>query len=200
MRKNFIILVFTLFSVLPKFSYANQNPDVINQQRNIEFMKMMGQIEYDKRRAQEAEAARQRQAQQPYVDTIVEISRSVFVWNDKTGNCYYLQCEREEDGWFAKKKIVKRAQKYYTQVHGEKPNRYIDWDCGFAVITMGVSKKTGKIEAYVDTNLKGWIEKYSVDDSDFVKKINQGALDYCSTQADNCQLIYGVHELPDEKK
>ena len=30
MRKNFIILLFTLFSILPNFSHANQNPDVIN--------------------------------------------------------------------------------------------------------------------------------------------------------------------------
>lgn len=48
MRKNFIILLFTLFSILPNFSHANQNPDVINQQRNVEFMNMMGQIEFDK--------------------------------------------------------------------------------------------------------------------------------------------------------
>ncbi|WP_261790229.1 hypothetical protein [Fusobacterium polymorphum] len=42
MRKNFIILLFTLISILPNFSYANQNPDMIIQQRNIEFMNMMG--------------------------------------------------------------------------------------------------------------------------------------------------------------
>ena len=199
MRKNFIILLFTLFSILPNFSYANQNPDVINQQRNVEFMNMMGQIEFDKRRAQEAEAARQRQAQQPYVEPDVNILRSVFVWNDKTGNCYYLPCGSQEIGWFAKKKIIKRAQETYKKLYGEEANRYIDWDCSYAAITMGVSKKTGKIEAYVDSDLKGWIKKYSLDDPDFVKKVNQDALDYCSTQADNCQLMYGIHDIPDNK-
>ena len=107
MRKNFIILLFTLFSILPNFSYANQNPDVINKQRNVEFMNMMGQI---KRREREAAAARQRQAQQPYVEPDVNIVRSVFVWNDKTGNCYCLKYGEEKDGWFAKKKIIKKAQ------------------------------------------------------------------------------------------
>ena len=112
MRKNFIIFLFTLISILPNFSYANQ--DAINQQRNVEFMNMMGQIEFDKRRAQEAEAARQRQAQQQYIEQPdVNILRSVFVWNDKTGNCYYLPCGSQEIGWFAKKKIIKRAQETY---------------------------------------------------------------------------------------
>ena len=200
MRKNFIILFFTLVSILPSFSYANQNPDVINQQRNVEFMNMMGQIELDERRAREAAAARQRQAQQQYIEQPdVNILRSVFVWNDKTGNCYYLPCGSQEIGWFAKKKIIKRAQETYKKLYGEEPNRYIDWDCGMAAITMGVSKKTGKIEAYVDTDIKAWIKKYSLDDPDFVKKVNQDALDYCSTQADNCQLMYGIHDIPDNK-
>ena len=158
MRKNFIILLFTLFSILPNFSHANQNPDVINQQRNVEFMNMMGQIEFDKRRAQEAEAARQRQAQQPYVEPDINIVRSVFVWNDETGNCYYLPCASQEKGMFAKRAVVKRAQETYKKLYGEEPNRYIDWDCGMAAITMGVSKKTGKIEAYVDTDIKAWIK------------------------------------------
>jgi len=200
MRKNFIILFFTLVSILPSFSYANQNPDVINQQRNVEFMNMMGQIELDERRAREAAAARQRQAQQQYIEQPdVNILRSVFVWNDKTGNCYYLPCGSQEIGWFAKKKIIKRAQETYKKLYGEEANRYIDWDCSYAAITMGVSKKTGKIEAYVDSDLKGWIKKYSLDDPDFVKKVNQDALDYCSTQADNCQLMYGIHDIPDNK-
>lgn len=203
MRRNFIILLFTLFSILPNFSYANQNPDMINQQRNADFMNMMGQIEYDKRRAQEAEAAaaRQRQAQQPYQQQYIEqpdvnILRSVFVWNDETGNCYYLLCGDQEIGWFAKKKIIKRAQATYTKIHGEKPNRYIDWDCSYAAITMGVSKKTGKIEAYVDNDMEAWIEKYGENDPDILDKVNQDALDYCSTQADNCQLIYGTYDTP----
>ena len=200
MRKNFIILFFTLVSILPSFSYANQNPDVINQQRNVEFMNMMGQIELDERRAREAAAARQRQAQQQYIEQPdVNILRSVFVWNDKTGNCYYLPCGSQEIGWFAKKKIIKRAQETYKKLYGEEANRYIDWDCSYAAITMGVSKKTGKIEAYVDSDLKGWIKKYSLDDPDFVKKVNQDALDYCSTQADNCQLMYGIHDIPDNR-
>ena len=141
MRKNFIILLFTLFSILPNFSHANQNPDVINQQRNVEFMNMMGQIEFDKRRAQET----------------------------------------------------------YKKMYGEKPNRYIDWDCGMAAITMGVSKKTGKIEAYVDTDIKAWIKKYGENDPDIFDKVNQDALDYCSTQADNCQLMYGTYDIPDNR-
>ena len=200
MRKNFIILFFTLVSILPSFSYANQNPDVINQQRNVEFMNMMGQIELDERRAREAAAARQRQAQQQYIEQPdVNILRSVFVWNDKTGNCYYLPCASQEKGMFAKRAVVKRAKETYKKLYGEEANRYIDWDCSYAAITMGVSKKTGKIEAYVDSDLKGWIKKYSLDDPDFVKKVNQDALDYCSTQADNCQLMYGIHDIPDNK-
>ena len=199
MRKNFIILLFTLFSILPNFSYANQNPDVINQQRNVEFMNMMGQIEFDKRREREAAAARQRQAQQPYVEPDVNILRSVFVWNDETGNCYYLPCGSQESGWFAKKKIIKRAQESYKKLYGEEPNRYIDWDCGMAAITMGVSKKTGKIEAYVDTDIKAWIKKYGENDPDILDKVNQDALDYCSTQADNCQLMYGTYDIPDNR-
>ena len=199
MRKNFIILLFTLFSILPNFSYANQNPDVINQQRNVEFMNMMGQIEFDKRREREAEAARQRQAQQPYVEPDVNIVRSVFVWNDETGNCYYLPCASQEKGMFAKRAVVKRAQETYKKMYGEKPNRYIDWDCGMAAITMGVSKKTGKIEAYVDADIKAWIKKYGENNPDILDKVNQDALDYCSTQADNCQLMYGTYDIPDNK-
>lgn len=162
---------------------------------------MMGQIEFDKRRAQEAAAAaeRQRQAQQPYVEPDVNIVRSVFVWNDETGNCYYLPCGSQEIGWFAKKKIIKRAQETYKKLYGEEPNRYIDWDCGMAAITMGVSKKTGKIEAYVDTDIKAWIKKYGENDPDILDKVNQDALDYCSTQADNCQLIYGTYDIPDNR-
>ncbi|QQB74189.1 hypothetical protein I6H56_01570 [Fusobacterium canifelinum] len=162
---------------------------------------MMGQIEFDKRRAQEAAAAvaRQRQAQQPYVEPDVNILRSVFVWNDETGNCYYLPCGSQEIGWFAKKKIIKRAQETYKKLYGEEPNRYIDWDCGMAAITMGVSKKTGKIEAYVDTDIKAWIKKYGENDPDILDKVNQNALDYCSTQADNCQLIYGTYDIPDNR-
>lgn len=45
-----------------------------------------------------------------------------------------------------------------------------------------------------------WIDKYGEDDPDFVKKVNQDALDYCSTQADNCQLMHGVEELINNNK
>ena len=201
MRKNFIILLFTLISILPSFSYANQ--DAINQINYQRFLdsQLQGQLEYDRRRAQEAEAAaaRQRQAQQPYVEPDVNIVRSVFVWNDKTGNCYYLPCASQEKGMFAKRAVVKRAQESYKKLYGEEPNRYIDWDCGMAAITMGVSKKTGKIEAYVDTDIKAWIKKYGENDPDIFDKVNQDALDYCSTQADNCQLMYGTYDIPDNK-
>ena len=98
-----------------------------------------------------------------------------------------------------KEKIIKKAQETYTKIYGEKPNRYIDWDCDMAAITMGVSKKTGKIETYVDTDLKGWIKKYGGNDPDIFDKVNQDALDYCSTQADNCQLMYGTYDIPDNK-
>ena len=98
-----------------------------------------------------------------------------------------------------KEKIIKKAQETYTKIYGEKPNRYIDWDGGLAIITMGVSKKTGKIETYVDTDLKGWIKKYGGNDPDIFDKVNQDALDYCSTQADNCQLMYGTYNIPDNK-
>ena len=202
MRKNFTILLLTLFSILASFSYANQT--LINQQNAQRFLdsQLQGQLEYDRRRAQEAEAAAaQYQYQQPYQQQYIEqpdvnILRSVFVWNDETGNCYYLLCGDQEIGWFAKKKIIKRAQATYTKIHGEKPNRYIDWDCSYAAITMGVSKKTGKIEAYVDNDMEAWIEKYGENDPDILDKVNQDALDYCSTQADNCQLIYGTYDTP----
>ena len=98
-----------------------------------------------------------------------------------------------------KEKIIKRAQETYKKLYGEEPNRYIDWDCGMAAITMGVSKKTGKIEAYIDTDIKAWIKKYGENDPDILDKVNQDALDYCSTQADNCQLIYGTYDIPDNK-
>ena len=203
MRKNFIILLFTLISILPNFSYANQ--DVINQINYQRFLdsQLQGQLEYDRRRAQEAEAeaaaARQRQAQQPYVEPDVNIVRSVFIWNDKTGNCYYLPCASQEKGMFAKRAVVKRAKETYKKLYGEEANRHIDWDCGMAAITMGVSKKTGKIEAYVDTDIKAWIKKYGENDPDILDKVNQDALDYCSTQADNCQLMYGTYDIPDNK-
>ena len=203
MRKNFIILLFTLISILPNFSYANQ--DVINQINYQRFLdsQLQGQLEYDRRRAQEAEAeaaaARQRQAQQPYVEPDINIVRSVFVWNDETGNCYYLPCASQEKGMFAKRAVVKRAKETYKKLYGEEPNRYIDWDCGMAAITMGVSKKTGKIEAYVDTDIKAWIKKYGENDPDILDKVNQDALDYCSTQADNCQLMYGTYDIPDNR-
>ncbi|RRD34857.1 hypothetical protein EII28_11135 [Fusobacterium nucleatum] len=203
MRKNFIILLFTLISILPNFSYANQ--DVINQINYQRFLdsQLQGQLEYDRRRAQEAEAeaaaARQRQAQQPYVEPDINIVRSVFVWNDETGNCYYLPCASQEKGMFAKRAVVKRAKETYKKLYGEEANRHIDWDCGMAAITMGVSKKTGKIEAYVDTDIKAWIKKYGENDPDILDKVNQDALDYCSTQADNCQLMYGTYDIPDNK-
>ncbi|PGH21208.1 hypothetical protein RN96_09400 [Fusobacterium polymorphum] len=100
---------------------------------------------------------------------------------------------------FAKRVVAKRAQESYKRLYGEKLNRYIDWECGMAAITMGVSKKTGKIEAYVDTNIKAWIKKYGENDPDILDKVNQDALDYCSTQADNCQLMYGTYDIPDNK-
>ena len=40
-----------------------------------------------------------------------------------------------------------------------------------AAITMGVSKKTGKIEAYVDTNIKAWIKKYGENIQIFLIKL-----------------------------
>ena len=32
-----------------------------------------------------------------------------------------------------------------------------------------------------------------------IQIFNQDALDYCSTQADNCQLMYGTYDIPDNK-
>ena len=40
---------------------------------------------------------------------------------------------------------------------------------------------------------------YGENDPDILDKVNQDALDYCSTQADNCQLMYGIHDIPDNK-
>ena len=160
---------------------------------------LWGQLEADRQKREREEAEHQRQAQQPHIEPDVNIVRSVFVWNDETGNSYYLRYGEEKDGWFAKKKIIKKAQETYKKMYGEKPNRYIDRDGGLAIITMGVSKKTGKIEAYVDTDIKAWIKKYGENDPDILDKVNQDALDYCSTQADNCQLMYDTYDIPDNK-
>lgn len=194
-------LIFCILFIMAKnflFAVVNTHPPGSAAWHNYNNM-LWGQLEYDRQQRERA-AAQQRQAQpQQYVEPDIYIIRSVFVWNDETGKAYYLPCFSEEKGWFAKGKVVKRAQKIFTEIHGEKPNRYIDWECSFAVITMGISKKTGKIEAYVDADLKAWIKKYGENNPDFVKLVNQGALDYCSTQADNCQLIYGVGDFGEEK-
>ena len=62
MRKNFTILLFTLFSILVSFSYANQT--LINQQNAQRFLdsQLQGQLEVDRqRREREAAAAQQYQ-------------------------------------------------------------------------------------------------------------------------------------------
>ena len=109
MRKSFIILFFTFTSILPSFSYANVNVNVhaVGSQawHNFNDSMLWGQLEADRQKREREEAECQRQAQQPYVEPDVNIVRSVFVWNDKTGNCYYLPCGSQEIGWFAKKKL-----------------------------------------------------------------------------------------------
>lgn len=107
MRKNFIILFFTLISILPSFSYANVNVHPVGSQawHNFNDSMLWGQLEADRQKREREEAERQRQAQQPYVEPDINIVRSVFVWSDKTGNCYYLPCGSQEIGWFAKKKL-----------------------------------------------------------------------------------------------
>lgn len=189
-----------LFMMMGNFVFAVVNthtpgtPEWHNYNNNM----LGAQMEYDRQRRERA--AQQQQQVQPQQQLDNYIKWSVFVWDDETGEAYYYPCEEEKEGWFAKRAIIKRAQKIFTQIYGKKPNRYIDWECGFAVITMGIGKKSGKIEAFVDTDLKGWVEKYDVDDPNFKAKIDQAALDYCSTQADNCELIYGVGDFGQVKK
>ena len=88
MRKNFTILLLTLFSILASFSYTNQT--LINQQNAQRFLdsQLQGQLEVDRqRREREAAAAQQYQYQEPRDDRIYH-RYAVFVWNEDTGHFY----------------------------------------------------------------------------------------------------------------
>ncbi|WP_022818739.1 hypothetical protein [Fusobacterium russii] len=188
------LIFYILFIIIGKFAFAVVNTHQPGSAAWHNYNNMLwGQLEYD-RQLREQQAAQQSQLppQQPME---VHISWSVFAWNDETGNTFYLPCGGEIEGRGAKKSVVNRAKKFYFQVHGEKSNRHFEWDCSFAVITMGVGKKSGKIEAFVESDLKKWIKKYGADDPDFKAKVERDALQDCEKEAYNCEIMYELGDF-----
>ena len=180
MRKNFTILLFTLFSILASFSYANQNPDVVNQQRNIQFMNMMGQIELDKRRQQEYEANQRAIQEEPRDDRIYH-RYAVFVWNEDTGHYMGFPELLVAPTNKSKKAAIKLAKKEFTRWFKEndgvdvKVTDYVSWNGGLRyIVVMGKNRKTGKWEAFT---------KFEVDDKNKEILINE-----CSKTCDECQF------------
>jgi len=180
MRKNFTILLFTLFSILASFSYANQNPDVVNQQRNIQFMNMMGQIELDKRRQQEYEANQRAIQEEPRDDRIYH-RYAVFVWNEDTGHYMGFPELLVAPTNNSKKAAIKLAKKEFTRWFKEndgvdvKVTDYVSWNGGLRyIVVMGKNRKTGKWEAFT---------KFEVDDKNKEILINE-----CSKTCDECQF------------
>ena len=87
-----------------------------------------------------------------------------------------------------------------------KRNRIKDEERTILSLSLSVVQKKALKQYALDNGttaagiVQAWIDKYGEDDPDFVKKVNQDALDYCSTQADNCQLMHGVEELINDNK
>ena len=182
MRKNFTILLLTLFSILASFSYANQNPDVVNQQRNIQFMNMMGQIELDKRRQQEYEANQRAIQEEPRDDRIYH-RYAVFVWNEDTGDYYAHPELLMTPSNNSKKAAIKYAKNELRRLAKEedgidiKATDHLIWDGGLRyIVVMGTNKKTGKWEAFT---------KFEVTDKNKEILINK-----CSETCDNCDFIW----------
>ncbi|WP_338953513.1 hypothetical protein [Fusobacterium nucleatum] len=181
MRKNFTILLLTLFSILASFSYANQNPDVVNQQRNIQFMNMMGQIELDKRRQQEYEANQRAIQEEPRDDRIYH-RYAVFVWNEDTGYFYGFPELLVAPTNNSKKEAIKLAKKEFKRIGNAdgldiKATDHLIWNGGLRyIVVMGTNRKTGKWEAFT---------KFEVDDENIKILINK-----CSETCDNCDFSW----------
>ncbi|WP_339120930.1 hypothetical protein [Fusobacterium nucleatum] len=181
MRKNFTILLLTLFSILASFSYANQNPDVVNQQRNIQFMNMMGQIELDKRRQQEYEANQRAIQEEPRDDRIYH-RYAVFVWNEDTGHFYGFPELLVAPTNNSKKEAIKLAKKEFKRIGNAdgldiKATDHLIWNGGLRyIVVMGTNRKTGKWEAFT---------KFEVDDENIKILINK-----CSETCDNCDFSW----------
>ena len=181
MRKNFTILLLTLFSILASFSYANQNPDVVNQQRNIQFMNMMGQIELDKRKQQEYEANQRAIQEEPRDDRIYH-RYAVFVWNEDTGHFYGFPELLVAPSNNSKKAAIKLAKKEFKRIGNAdgldiKATDHLIWNGGLRyIVVIGTNKKTGKWEAFT---------KFEVDDKNIKILINK-----CSETCDDCQFAW----------
>lgn len=187
------IIFYMLLVMIGKFAFAVVNTHQPGSAAWHNYNNMLwGQLEYDR---QQREQAAQRSQFPPQQAMETYINRSVFVWNDETGKTFYLPCGQEKEGWGAKRAVVNRAKKIFFEIHGEKSNRHIDWDCSFAVITMGIGNKSWKIEAFVDNDIRKWVKKYGGDDPNFKVKVERDALDYCESQAYNCELIYELGDF-----
>lgn len=181
MRKNFTILLFTLFSILVSFSYANQT--LINQQNAQRFLdsQLQGQLEVDRqRREREAAAAQQYQYQEPRDDRIYH-RYAVFLWNEDTGHYMGFPELLVAPTNNSKKAAIKLAKKEFTRWFKEndgvdvKVTDYVSWNGGLRyIVVMGKNRKTGKWEAFT---------KFEVTDKNKEILINE-----CSKTCDECQF------------
>lgn len=180
MRKNFTILLFTLFSILVSFSYANQT--LINQQNAQRFLdsQLQGQLEVDRQR-REREAAAAQQYQEPRDDRIYH-RYAVFVWDENTGYFYGFPEILVKPSNNSKKAAVKLAKKEFNKMAkadglDTKATDYVSWNGGLRyIVVMGTNKKTGKWEAFT---------KFEVDDENIKILINE-----CSETCDNCDFSW----------
>ena len=180
MRKNFTILLFTLFSILVSFSYANQT--LINQQNAQRFLdsQLQGQLEVDRQR-REREAAAAQQYQEPRDDRIYH-RYAVFVWNEDTGHFYGFPELLMTPSNSSKKAAIKLAKKEFSRIGNAdgldiKATNHLIWDGGLRyIVVMGTNKKTGKWEAFT---------KFEVDDENIKILINK-----CSETCDNCDFSW----------
>ena len=173
MRKNFTILLLTLFSILASFSYANQT--LINQQNAQRFLdsQLQGQLEVDRQR---------REYQEPRDDRIYH-RYAVFVWNEDTGDYYAHPELLMTPSNNSKKAAIKYAKNELRRLAKEedgidiKATDHLIWDGGLRyIVVMGTNKKTGKWEAFT---------KFEVTDKNKEILINK-----CSETCDNCDFIW----------
>lgn len=152
MRKNFTILLFTLFSILVSFSYANQT--LINQQNAQRFLdsQLQGQLEVDRQR-REREAAAAQQYQEPRDDRIYH-RYAVFVWNEDTGHFYGFPELLMTPSNSSKKAAIKLAKKEFRRIGNAdgldiKATNHLIWDGGLRyIVVMGTNKKNWKMGSF----------------------------------------------------
>ncbi len=125
--KNFTILLFTLFSILVSFSYANQT--LINQQNAQRFLdsQLQGQLEVDRQR-REREAAAAQQYQEPRDDRIYH-RYAVFVWDENTGYFYGFPEILVKPSNNSKKAAVKLAKKEFNKIIGDESSFFFIISC-----------------------------------------------------------------------